>query len=1307
MLKKNALKILLILTLCSFPASAYANPTDVPDVTTLESSVSGGSIELFGQTTSLGVTEYGFEYGKTISYGERIGSSSAFEDLSIGNTINPEDLYGSGNGQFSHITGVATNSFGEIFSVDADNYRVQKFNSQGDFVSNIGSQGSGDGQFSWSLAGIAIDSNDNILVVDSSNGRVQKFDRDGEFLSKFGSGGADEGQFSGPSGIALDGDSNIYVVDSGNNRVQKFDSNGNFLSAFGQDQLDKNPKTIAVSPNGSIYVGEHTTYGNGQIDIEKFNSNFEHVLTISLEQVWGGHFGLTVDGNDQLYVGVNGGSDIRTFDSDGNFLETIGRDLIQDYGSSGYQKPIYFNQSENSIYLGSGRRIFEILLSDPAEPLYSLNVTLPTDCGSTYHFRAFATNSAGTSYGQDQTFVNSDCEESPFETTGNTTARTAEINWDATSSYNWYLAYRPMNSNQWTAIRNHQEDSDLGLVFDLEPATQYVFRVAPISSSGEDYVITGQWSETLVLETKVAQNYEITTCQDLQAIGFNPLTQTQGDLEGNYILTRDLDCSETRNWHEDGYKVVLEGLQFEYYGFLPISGNQDNSNSMMHMAFSGTFDGRGHSISNIYQKAKAYSMGFFGLTYGASISNLTLNNLEIEVSKSEGFIGGLAGMAINTTIDNVHVNGSMVSVEGGINKYVPNGSLEKSVIKGNLIYVSEYGTIAELSPVGELVKKLEDISMASGEFEVDSNGNIFTVSENRNEVVKYNSQGNELDRFGYDDARSIYRIQITNSDSVYVNTSNGVEIYDVDGELQESIALDLESTSSQQNFAVDSQSRFYIGINSNVFKFDADGELLQEIGQGLFQYNPFVEIDSSDNIVVLDRNTRNIWTFDSEGVLINTFNVNPSESDENFVDGHPFVYDPIAMSIDDDGSFYINNSNRYLGRYSSTGQYQDSLTTESLNIFTVGGIAGSAIAGEDYSYSTSISRSSTDIDMNFNSKSSDMITVSGIAGYGKIDISDSFATGDINFDTEDTEVVIISGITSYNITGKIDRTYYAGNISGVGINSIVGGSGIASYSMGVELNDNFFSGNIDLESMMPFNFGIGGYLADFELENNEGTVEVKLSNNAFDQTAARTDQCVWAIDADEQTKTFENDPCRYVNVDGNDSNYFLGNSSAEFFNNWDFEDVWQVNDGALPTLRPLTLSEEIPDDDDSDADSPDVNGNIPLVTDIPGPKIEVVPQPSKFPGLQIDDGKLNGPEIKVEGIDKTLVNPFEETNSDGNSAVSEISENKSSSPFRSPLLVVSTLISFMTAIGFSIWCMKLRGATILSSEELKQFQGWK
>ena len=70
----------------------------------------------------------------------------------------------------------------------------------------------------------------NIYVADAGNNRIQKFNSSGTYVSQFGSTGSGNGQFSNPFAIAIDGLGNIYVCDNSNDRIQKFNSSGTYIT---------------------------------------------------------------------------------------------------------------------------------------------------------------------------------------------------------------------------------------------------------------------------------------------------------------------------------------------------------------------------------------------------------------------------------------------------------------------------------------------------------------------------------------------------------------------------------------------------------------------------------------------------------------------------------------------------------------------------------------------------------------------------------------------------------------------------------------------------------------------------------------------------------------------------------------------------------------------------------------------------------------------------------------------------------------------------------------------------------------------
>ena len=67
---------------------------------------------------------------------------------------------------------------------------------------------------------VAVDGSGNVYVVDTVNYRIQKFDSDGTFLTKWGSKGSGDGEFFGPRGLEVD----WWVREDSNLRPSDYES---------------------------------------------------------------------------------------------------------------------------------------------------------------------------------------------------------------------------------------------------------------------------------------------------------------------------------------------------------------------------------------------------------------------------------------------------------------------------------------------------------------------------------------------------------------------------------------------------------------------------------------------------------------------------------------------------------------------------------------------------------------------------------------------------------------------------------------------------------------------------------------------------------------------------------------------------------------------------------------------------------------------------------------------------------------------------------------------------------------------------
>ena len=106
--------------------------------------------------------------------------------------------------------GLATDASGNVYVVDSSHNRIEKFDSNGNFITTWGHRGSELGEFKFGSSqdytqppggGIAVAGN-YVYVADSGNDRIQRFNLEGAEATQWGSYGNGPGQFSYPRGVA-------------------------------------------------------------------------------------------------------------------------------------------------------------------------------------------------------------------------------------------------------------------------------------------------------------------------------------------------------------------------------------------------------------------------------------------------------------------------------------------------------------------------------------------------------------------------------------------------------------------------------------------------------------------------------------------------------------------------------------------------------------------------------------------------------------------------------------------------------------------------------------------------------------------------------------------------------------------------------------------------------------------------------------------------------------------------------------------------------------------------------------------------
>jgi sugar lactone lactonase YvrE len=248
---------------------------------------------------------------------------------------------GKAEGEFSACVGIAIGKDDEVFTAEFRNQRVQRFTSEGKFLSTFSVQPH--------AGGLAVHPDGTVFVAHWNSNKLAAYSPDGKLLREWGVKWTGDGEFQLPGSVALGPDGLLYVPDQGNSRVQKFTTEGKFVGKWGQ--LGKEPgqfgggqgaggrfagpQFVAFDKAGNVYTTD------AALDrVQKFTPEGKLLAHWGSESTDPGGFGpppknkdgspgmggpisICVDAKDRVWVSATNNR-VQQFTNDGKYLRGIG-----------------------------------------------------------------------------------------------------------------------------------------------------------------------------------------------------------------------------------------------------------------------------------------------------------------------------------------------------------------------------------------------------------------------------------------------------------------------------------------------------------------------------------------------------------------------------------------------------------------------------------------------------------------------------------------------------------------------------------------------------------------------------------------------------------------------------------------------------------------------------------------------------------------------------------------------------------------------------------------------------------------------
>ena len=238
-------------------------------------------------------------------------------------------------------------------------------------------------------------------------------------------------------------------------------------------------------------------------------------------------------------------------------------------------------------------------------------------------------------------------------------------------------------------------------------------------------------------------------------------SEGDGSTGNPYIITKAAELAWFRNEVNGGqYSIcakIADNVEvIDLKDFCHAADASQNLNELSWVpigvdnAYTGTFDGSGKTISNLYIKAEKQEAGLFGYTQESTIRNLTIDNAN--VTNTELYTGILVGDAdYQTTLQNIKISTKCQVIGGKDNTGGIAGYLD-----GNAYNCVNYATIQGQEDVGGLFGSYQRIGNSITA--CANYGNVTASSKNVGGLVGYFCSGTIQDCANYGDVKGTNRV---------------------------------------------------------------------------------------------------------------------------------------------------------------------------------------------------------------------------------------------------------------------------------------------------------------------------------------------------------------------------------------------------------------------------------------------------------------------------------------------------------------------------------------------------------------------